>query len=451
MLFKSLNFKPWIIQTLDSLHIKEPTDIQFKTFLKENINRSLIITSKTGSGKTYCYSLPILNNIDLSLNQIQALIILPTKELSRQIYAKFYDFVKNNNQLKVKLLIGDNQTNLNSILSSHIVIGTPNKIYELTKQTNLNKYLKFFVLDEADMLIDFGFFNTIQNIFNKVKNNSLQKFATSATLHTSLANYLKNIFTNTKVISTSNSIWLNDHLTHNIVYQASNNDYFDTLTKFLNIINPYFCLIFANTKKIANQIYELMVKKNYNVGLIHQDLFERQRKQIFNKIKNNVFQYVVCTDLIARGVDLPNADIVISVGLPNDTSFYIHRAGRVGRGKKTGNSYLIYQSGQDNLINNLINKGIQWNFLLINNKNELINKNKPLKIKRKIVYDHSVNAEIKRIYHQGSKKIKPGYKKKIKSKIKEIKQKQRHLHIEKKIKQQLLLKNIRNYKRNKNK
>ena len=190
-----------------------------------------------------------------------------------------------------------------------------------------------------------------------------------------------------------------------------------------------------------------MVEPGYNVGIIHQDLYERKRRQIYKQITENKFQYLVATDLIARGIDLPNADMIISFGLPLDTMWYIHRAGRIGRYNKSGSSWCIYRVSDDNLINNLINKGIRWNFYFINSSLKLIKKDKKLKLRKKLKFDEKTNNQIKMIISKNSKKIKPGYKKKIKRQILKIKQKIRHDNIEKSIKKILVKKNISDSKK----
>lgn len=447
MKFTSLNLKEWIIKVLNDKQIYETTDIQTQAFSSKNNNKSLIITSKTGSGKTLCFLINILNKIDINKNEVQALIIVPTKELSRQIYGLFIEFTKYQSNLRVKLL-GKDQ-NKASIINSQVIIATPNKALEFVKSNNICKSIKYFVLDEADMLFDFGFYNTINETFKQIANFKLIKYATSATLHESLANHLKHILTNAIVVSISSSIWLNNQISHNIVYQSNNIDSHDTLNKFLKAINPYFCIIFVNTKKEANKIYNEMLAQNYNVCIIHQDLHERKRKQIYKQITENKFQYVVATDLIARGIDLPNADMVISFGLPLDTMWYIHRAGRIGRYNKTGSSWCIYRVSDDNLINNLINKGINWNFYFINSAFKLIKKDKKLKLRKKLKFDEKTNNQIKMIINKNSKKVKPGYKKKIRKQIFKIKQKIRHENIEKSVKKILLNKNIRDSKKQK--
>lgn len=447
MKFKSLSLKPWIIDVLNSKHIYETTDIQTEAFLSNNSNKSLIITSKTGSGKTFCFVINILNKIDLDKKKTQALIIVPTKELANQVYMVLNDFAKQQKYLRIKMLA--NNINFNDAVKAQIVIATPTKALDFVRSQDIKSTVKFFVLDEADMLIDFGFYNTIIDVFNKINQQHLIKYATSATLHESLANHLKHILTNAKVVSTSDSIWLNEQISHNIVYQSNNNDPYDTLKKFLKTINPYFCIIFANTKNEANNIYKQMLENDYNVGLIHQDFYERKRKQIYRQILDNKFQYLVATDLFARGIDIPHADMVISFGLPSDTMWYIHRAGRIGRNKRNGFSYCIYRTSDDQLINNLIHKKIKWNFYLINKDLKLILKNKDLKLKKKIRYDEQTNNQIKKIVYTNSKKVKPGYKKKIRKQIHKIKQKIRHQNIEKRVKRILTNKNIQRSKKEK--
>lgn len=446
MYFKSLNLKPYIVKTLNFMNITKLTDIQEQTVKFFSNQKSLIITAETGSGKTLCYLLPILNNINTSDNVTQAFILLPTKELANQVYTQLLNFKKFNNELKIKLLQNSNNNKINNKIAPHIVIGTPVQIKDYLNTNKSICKINYFILDEADMLVDSGFYHTINEIFVRINKPNLIKIAASATLHNSLANQLKKILTNTFFISASNSIWKNNKITHNIVYQSNtNNDKMDTLNKLLKVINPYFCIIFTNTKNEAINIFNNM-KQSYNVGLIHKDLLPRQRQTIFKRIKANQFQYLVATDLIARGVDLPDADLVISYALPTDTIWYMHRSGRVGRYKNKGVSYLIYGKEDDYLINNLIKKGINWKFLLIKN-NQLIDKPFNLKLKRSLRLDYSTNSEIKKIININSKRIKPGYKKKIQKKIKQIKQKKRHEFIEKAIKQRLLINNINRTKK----
>ncbi len=446
MYFSELNFKKWIIDKLNELKIIRLTEIQEKTIPLVLKNNSLIISSQTGSGKTYCYLLPILNKLDFSSNKTQALIVLPTKELVRQVNSKINDFKKNNNQIKNISLIEDKQININNL--PHIVIGTPLKAKEFLDKYKI-KDLRYFVLDEADMLFDLGFTNIIDEIFKKIDSQILIKIACSATLHESLSNKLRKYLKNTKIILNSKSIWVNPNITHNIIYSTNLDDHQGTLLKLINIINPFFGIIFCNTKNEVDELYKILKTQNTDIVKLHKDLSINERKKIFKDISNLKYKYLIATDLASRGLDIKGADVVISYSMPADDTWYIHRTGRAGRNGTIGASYVIYNQKNDNQINRLTKKSIKWNFLLIDKQNRLINKNLKLRVKTKLKFDSATNAEIKKIIRLNSKKVKPGYKKKIKQQINKIKQKKKHEYIERQVKQRLLNNNIRKTKHNK--
>lgn len=448
MQFKELNFKKWIIETLNELKINKLTDIQEKSIPLALKNNSLIVSSQTGSGKTYCYLLPILNNIDCSKNEIQAIIVLPTKELTRQVTSKINDFKKHNSSLRSCNLVELKNNSLNQNYLPHIVVGTPVKAFELVNKKAFSQNVKYFVLDEADMLFDLGFTNNIDEIFKKIDSNKLTKIACSATLHESLSNKLKKYLKNTKIILNSKSIWLNPNIKHNIVYSSNFEDFDGTLLKLTKAINPYFCIVFCNTKNEVNKIYEMFISNGLNAGMIHKDLSINERKKTFKEVNKNKYQYLIATDLVSRGLDITGADVVISYSMPKDDVWYIHRVGRCGRNNTNGTSFVIYNKQYDQQINRLSRKNIKWNFLLINKNNELINKNLRLRINSKPKFDSKTNAEIQKIIRVNSKKVKPGYKKKIKQQINKIKQKKKHEYIENQVKQRLLSSNIKRTKKN---
>jgi ATP-dependent RNA helicase CshB len=193
----------------------------------------------------------------------------------------------------------------------------------------------------------------------------------------------------------------------------------------------------------------LLTQKITSIALIHKDLHERDRKKIFNEINHNKYQYVVATDILARGIDIIGADVVISFSLPEDDIWYMHRIGRVGRNNTTGTSFVIYQRGVDNIINRLINKKIDFHYYLLDDEKGLIAKPLKLRLQKKFIFDQKTNNEIKKIIRTNSRHVQPGYKKKIASIIKKIKQKLRHEYIEKIIKRQLVQKNIIDSKKKK--
>jgi ATP-dependent RNA helicase CshB len=322
MYFSGFNLEPFIKKTLSTLSISKATEIQEKTLPYLIKGKSLIITSCTGSGKTYCYLLPILNGIDFSIKKIQAIILLPTKELARQVYTKIIDFKKNEERLKATLLIGNMDINkqIQNVKSNppQIIVGTVTRTLDLINKKIINRDISFFVIDEADMLLDLGFGKQVSQIFASINSFKLQKIACSATIHTSLANQFKNYLGNTIVVSSSESIWQNDNIKHKLIYARDNSNSLGTLMNFLKKINPYFCIIFANTIKEVDTIHNFLSHNGYRIGKLHKELTSRERKNIFRDINKNNYQYLVATDLASRGIDVEGADVVISYGLPDE-------------------------------------------------------------------------------------------------------------------------------------
>jgi ATP-dependent RNA helicase CshB len=209
MYFSQLNIKYFIKKTLENLKIKELTKIQEESLPLTLKHKSVIITSQTGSGKTLCYLVPILNNIQFA-NKTQALIILPTKELARQVYSKILEFKNNEQQLRVSLILGNNniEQQKQSIKNNppQIIVGTTIRIYDLLNEKIINRNIQMIALDEVDMLMDQGFVKQIDQILDFVNNPELQKIACSATTHESLANRFSKHFKDTKVIATNKNI-----------------------------------------------------------------------------------------------------------------------------------------------------------------------------------------------------------------------------------------------------
>lgn len=204
-----------------------------------------------------------------------------------------------------------------------------------------------------------------------------------------------------------------------------------TLLSLLNIIKPFCCLIFANTINESENIYTLMQEHNYNVCLINKNISTRKRKHLFHEINKHVYEYVVCTDLLARGVDISNIDTVINYGLPQDDRWYMHRVGRAGRNGKSGVAYTIYIKNIDTNINRLLKKHIQWSFYLLKN-NTMINKPLKLRLSKPPLLDAQTNKKIRQIINVNSRVVKPCYKKKIKLSIHSLKQQKKREYIEKK-------------------
>lgn len=442
----------WLNRALHELKITKYTLIQKKTIpliLKKN---NVIGVSETGTGKTYCYLLPILEKIDFNNDNIQNIILLPTRELANQVYNKLNFFKKENKNLKVTLLTGGTETEIKNrkIYNNppHILVTTPQKFYELINQYKLNfNFVNYIVLDEADMLVDLGFFDLVNNIFSNIKNiDKISKVAFSATLHEKLSIQLSKYFKNTKIVDVSNNIWTNNKIEHYLIH-FNNIEKIDLLKQLVKTINPYFCIIFANTKKDVDYIYENLIKIEPSIIKIHGDITSRERKNAYKAINNNVYKYLVATDLASRGLDIDGASHIISYNMPSDDVWYVHRAGRSGRYNYHGKSYVFLEHDNYYMISRLKRKGINWNNIKYN-KGEFLKFNYQFKqIEKK---ETEVDLKIRKVIQTAPKKVKPNYKKKVKLEIQEIKRKAKRQRIEELVNQQRIKKyKIENAKKSK--
>ena len=441
----------WIYDVMDQLSFKKLTEIQKKTIPLIKNNKNVIGVDKTGTGKTYCFLLPIFDRIDYSINKLQSIIILPTRELAKQIYNKSQIFKKNCKNLTISLLVGgvDNEQKMISLSknSPHILIGTPKKIFEFfnTYKVDFN-YLNSIVLDEADMLIDLGFFGLIDTIFKQIKNfENIQKIAFSATLHEMLSAQLSKYLKNVNIVDLSVNIWKHQKIEHNLIHFQGQK--IDVLKSLINVINPYFCIIFANHKKTVDEIYSFLYSENKSVLKLHGGLTSRERKNAFKELQKNNLNFLVATDVASRGIDIEGVSHVISYDLPKEDIWYIHRSGRTGRFYNYGTSYVFFDKNNQHIIKRLQKKGINW----INKKfykNEFIDFDYVLKSKKK--KETIVDVEIKKIIQTANKKVKPNYKKKIELQIKEVKRKAKRQRIEELVnKERIKRYKIENAKKNK--
>ncbi len=419
--------KPWIINELKKQHIDRFTTIQNSTLPLTLNSQNIIGISPTGTGKTLSFLIPILNNL-VSNQYIQSIIIAPTRELARQIYSTINLFKNNEEKINASLWIGGEEINkqVSNSKNTNIIVATPTRFLEIYHLGSINfKYVKTIVLDETDMLFDLGFSKQIIEIFDSFKNiDQIQKMAFSATIHDMLSQQLKKYFKNTKIISTKDT-YKKDNITN---YLIKTRDKYHALSVIVNHINPYLCLIFANTKKTSDEIYKYLLEQNRNVINLHGGLKTRERKNNYRDIKNLKYQYVVCSDLASRGLDIDGASHVINWDLPDDVSWYLHRAGRCGRNKYTGESYILFNDTDNKKILSLLDKGVEFKNLTIKN-NELVPTKEKIYFKPKINLEQE--NEIKLFVAKSKKNIKPGYKKKLKKEIKKIKQKHKRKHIEK--------------------
>ena len=437
--FRSYALSQTMIEALESLGYKKPTPIQEVVIPCALKGESLLATSETGSGKTHAFLIPIIENIDFEKDEVQAIIFSPTRELASQTYVFLKEFSEKFPLLRVRLLSSgeDKNRTIGKLKNTpHIIIATPGRLHDLSfNEGALNAMTaKHVVLDEADMLTELGFLNTIDDIVSRLKEPAIYVF--SATIKENflpfLSKYVKPEHRFLLAGKSSNP----NRVTHYAV-DTKHQKEIDCLVDFIKAINTYLCLIFASTKAKVDQVYNALIERNLNVGVLHGDLTSRERKQMMKRILNHDFQIVVCSDMAARGLDITGVSDIINLDLPKDLSFYFHRAGRTGRYDQVGNCYTFYDQDNVERVTRLLTAGVKLTYLSFKNgviKHETQMASK--KQKRKKI-DTELEKEIRiAVSKTKTTKVKPGYKKKVKMAIEKAKKRHKRKIIREDIRRQ---------------
>jgi len=413
MKFTQFNLSDNMINALEKIKFFEPTDVQSKVIPLALKGQKIIGRSETGSGKTHSFLVPVFEKINAEENTVQAVILAPTRELAEQIYLRtveLRDFY--NKDITIKRFIGGQE--MKKIKSTdrnpHIVIGTPGRIRDLFIKESVLRLdqTKMFVIDEADMTFDSGFVSVVDNIVSKM-NKDVQFMVFSATIPQSLRPFLFKYLENAKMIDIDKENNVNPNIEHFIIRSRGVSKE-ETLLRLTKIINPYLSLVFSNTREKAESMYYHLNQNGVKAGQIHGNLDARKRRQMMKQVSKLDFTYVSCTDIAARGIDIEGVTHVISMEVPRDIEFYIHRCGRTARHTNTGSSYLIYDKSDHDDIMRLEKLGIEFKHVEVKGDELVILPNIFSRKKRNRKASEE-ELQARRTIRK-TNKVKPGYKKK---------------------------------------
>lgn len=330
-----------LINLLEQKNIYRPTEIQEEVIPKILKNQNVIGQSKTGTGKTIAYIIPIIDMLRRKKENV--LIIAPTKELATQIFNEVQYYCSGSDINSILLISGENIENAKEKLKRdyNIYIGVPGRIIKLVDVGALKlTSIKKIVLDEIDFLIDLGFKKDLERIFELSK-NIYQTMAFSATL----SHETKKILDIANKQNITSRVHSKNKLPDNITnyYFPIDNEMIksEILLKILENINPYLCIIFCRTKKESDWLYSLLKEKKYLTAILNGGLTSAQRKRELDSFRKAKVQYLVSTDLASRGLDIEGINYIINYNLPLNELDYLHRAGRTGRVEDTGVVYSI--------------------------------------------------------------------------------------------------------------
>ena len=364
MKFTEFKFKDYIQEALRDLNFVEATPVQEKLIPVVLSGRDLVGESKTGSGKTHTFLLPIFQMLDEEADSVQAVITAPSRELAAQIYQAARQLASfSEREIRVANYVGgtDKARQIGKLESSqpHIVIGTPGRIYDLVESGDLAIHkAKTFVVDEADMTLDMGFLATVDKIAGRLPKD-LQFLVFSATIPQKLQPFLKKYLSNPVIEQIKTKTVIADTI-ENWLLSTKGRDKNAQIYQISQLLQPYLAMIFVNTKTRADELHSYLTAQGLKVAKIHGDIAPRERKRIMNQVKNLDFEYIVATDLAARGIDIEGVSHVINDAIPQDLSFFVHRVGRTGRNGLPGTAITLYQPSDDSDIRELEKMGIKF-------------------------------------------------------------------------------------------
>ena len=416
MKFTEFKFKEYIQEALRDLNFVEATPVQEKLIPVVLSGRDLVGESKTGSGKTHTFLLPIFQMLDEEADSVQAVITAPSRELAAQIYQAARQLASfSEKEIRVANYVGgtDKTRQIGKLESSqpHIVIGTPGRIYDLVESGDLAIHkAKTFVVDEADMTLDMGFLATVDKIAGRLPKD-LQFLVFSATIPQKLQPFLKKYLSNPVIEQIKTKTVIADTI-ENWLLSTKGRDKNAQIYQISQLLQPYLAMIFVNTKTRADELHSYLTTQGLKVAKIHGDIAPRERKRIMNQVKNLDFEYIVATDLAARGIDIEGVSHVINDAIPQDLSFFVHRVGRTGRNGLPGTAITLYQPSDDSDIRELEKMGIKFTPKMIKDDEFQDTYDRDRRANREKSRE-KLDTEMLGLVKKKKKKIKPGYKKKI--------------------------------------
>ncbi len=361
--FSIFKFKNELLKIIKEIGYSKPTPIQMKCiplfFKKTNI----LGVAETGSGKTASFVLPILNSISYNSNLLQALVLVPTRELAIQITNSFIIFNKYLNH-KILPLYGGQKYNIQIYglkKKPNVIVSTPGRLIDCLNRNYLNlNNIKYLVLDEVDEMLRVGFINDVKKILNFIKN----KYHTSlfsATISSSIKKIVNKFKIFPKEINLSFRNNKKDILPRNIKqYYCIINIYKDKLNflmKFLEVEKFIAVIIFVRTKNYTLKLSNILIEKGYSCSALNGDMNQNLREKTIWNLRNNKISILIATDIASRGLDINNINLVINYDIPMDVKSYIHRIGRTGRAGNSGKTILFLEK-KELFFLNLLRKNI---------------------------------------------------------------------------------------------
>ncbi len=337
MKFEEYNLDDTICQALQTLGYKEALPVQDAVIPHILENKDVIVKSRTGSGKTASFAIPIIQNLHWNEKACQALVLSPTRELALQIKEEF-DNIGAYKRIKTISVFGKQPFRFqvqDLKQRTHVVVGTPGRVLDHLQQGTFDVHnIRYVIIDEADEMLNMGFIETIQSIFSYLPSTaSVCMF--SATLPEEIQS-LANMFLKQPVlVEMKEHAAINTNITH-YAYPVKEHEKMNLLLKVLCKECPESCIIFAKTQEHVRNVCDYLYDQGISVDKLHGGMLQEDRLENMKDFRLGKIRILVATDVAARGIDVDNVTHIINYDMPNKSEVYIHRIGRSARLDKTG-------------------------------------------------------------------------------------------------------------------
>jgi ATP-dependent RNA helicase DeaD len=360
--FEEMGFTPRILKAIQELGFEHPMPVQKKVIpLMLGTENDIIALAQTGTGKTAAFGLPLVQATDTEINNTQALVLCPTRELCIQITGDLTDYARYTGNLKILAVYGgasiDNQIR-GLKKGAHIIVATPGRLIDLIDRGAAKlSDVSTVILDEADEMLNMGFLDSINEILEEIPEGR-RTLLFSATMSSEISTIARKYMNNPAEITIGTKNSSAENVSH-IYYLVHAKDKYKVLKRIADFEPDIYAIVFCRTRKETQEIASKLINDGYNADALHGDLSQAQRDAVMQKFRLRNLQLLVATDVAARGLDVDDLTHVINFSLPDDTEIYTHRCGRTGRAGKTGISIsLVHLREKQNLqqIERLVKK-----------------------------------------------------------------------------------------------
>ena len=335
-----LELSPDLLRGIYAYGFENPSPIQKKAIKPIVMKRDVIAQAQSGTGKTATFTIGALSNVDVTINSTQALVLSPTKELTLQTAKVFEGIGSMTKGLRVQSAFGGSAVEEGSSFSNknapHVICGCPGRVFDMMRRDRISSHkIKIVVLDEADELLSSGFKEQVYNIFQYLSPD-VQVVLVSATLPEGMSGVIDKIMRNPIKISVKREMLTLEGIAQYYIAVDDDRQKYLTLKDLFSFLSVSQCIIYCNSVKRVQDLYEAMKEDAFPVCRLHSGMDKTERAAAFSEFKSGASRVLISSNVTARGIDVQQVSIVINFDIPKCVNTYLHRIGRSGRWGRKG-------------------------------------------------------------------------------------------------------------------